>query len=257
MRESGTNNYSFVNAGTAGTLTATDDLANIIESGSGAGTGIFAAGATFTASAGSVTLTNALNNFGGVAVQIVSSGNSSITDVNAVTTLADGTVVGGNLTVTNTNANGVIKDGGSSSTITVTGLFAALAATGGTGDLVFTGSNSTFGSIELQAGSGASQLLDNASLILAPSSHVVGATSLTSAGNITTSGTGGSSFGSSLALIASGSIVISNPINVSAGLTVDAITGPTNLSFLSKTANLNGVSVVNAGNTSNYTGPSP
>jgi fibronectin-binding autotransporter adhesin len=258
VRESGTNNYSVVTAGTAGTLTAVDDLASIIESGSGAGTGIFAAGGSFTASSGAVTLTNALNNFGGAAVKITTgTGNASLTDVNATTVLADGTSVGGSLTVTNSNTNGVIRDAGSSSTITVTGLFAALAATGGTGDLVFTGSNSTFGSIELQGGSGATQLLDNTSMILAPSSHVVGPTSLTSAGNITTSGVGGSSFGNTLSLVASGSIVITNPINVVGVLTVDAIAGPTNLSFLSKTANLNGLTTVNAGNASNYTGPSP
>lgn len=255
IQEAGTDNYVSIKAGTAGSLTATDATANIIETGN---TGIVAGGgASFTASAGSITLGATGNNFGGLPVLLVTTGNAAITDANGTLQLADQTNVGGNLTATETLANGIIKDGGSSSTITVTGNLAALAPTAGTGYDQFVGSNSTFGGVELQAGTGTSSLLDNGNLILNPSSRVGGPTTITSAGNITTAGTGGSNFANSLTLVASGSIVVTNAINVGAGLTVDAIAGPTNLSFLSKTANLNSIAVTNAGNTSNYTGPSP
>jgi hypothetical protein len=263
IREAGTNNYASVTAGT-GTFAAVDDLANIIETGN---TGFVSVGtSSFTATAGSITLGATGNAFGGNAIQLVTAtgtGSASVTDSSTTTVVATGTNIGGNLTVTNTANNGVIRDSGSSSTITVTGnlnLLALVTNSGGgasTGDIQFTGSNSTFGAVYLTAGNSASQLLDNASMVILPSTHLAGNSTLTSSGNISTTGTGGSNFGGTLSLIASGSIIISNPMNVTGQLTVDALAGPTNLSFLSKTANLNGNTPANAGNATNYTGPSP
>lgn len=263
VREAGTNNYLSVKTGTAATssFTAVDDNSNIIET---ANLGIIAGGgASFTAKAGSITLNATGNNFSAQPILLVTApgtGAAAVTDANGALVLADGTNVGGNLTATETGANGTISDNGASSTITVGGTLALMAPTAGTGSVTFSGSNSTFGALEVQAGSGASSLLDNGPLVLVPGSRLTGAgssLSLTSGGNITTSGTGGSNFAGSVKLIASGSIVITNSFYVGAGLTVDAIAGPTNLSFLSKTGDLNSIAVVNAGSTSNYTGPSP
>jgi filamentous hemagglutinin family protein len=264
ITEAGTSNYTTVN--TAGGALVAVSNANIIEAATAvAGSGIFTGtGTSFTTATGSITVTNGNNNFGDTAVQLVASGNASLTDVNAVATiLADQTNVTGNLTVSNPTAGAVIRDAGASSTITVGGTFAALGSTAGAGYDQFVGAASTFGAVELQAGLGGgtpttqTQLLDNGNLALAPGSNVKGAVTLTSAGNITTTGTGGSTFGNTVELVAAGGITISNPLYITGVLTVDGIAGPTNLSFLSKVANLNNQITVNAGNASNYTGPSP
>jgi uncharacterized protein DUF5649 len=258
ITETGTSNYTSVS--TAGGALVAVSNTNIVE---GAATGGIQSGAgtTFTTSTGSINLTNPNNNFGNTAVQIIASGNAAFTDINATgTILADQTNVTGNLTVTNPTSGAYIKDAGSSSTITVGGTFAALGKTSGAGYVLFVGAASTFGAVEIQAGTGGaitSSLLDNGPLALAPGSSVAGPLALTSAGNITTIGTGGSTFNGTLQLVASGSIVISNPLYITGVLTTDAIAGPTNLSFLSKVANLNNQTPVNLGNTTNYVGPSP
>jgi hypothetical protein len=261
VRETGTNNYTGVLTGTGGNFTALDDAGNITETGT---TSKIQVGGTasLTATLGAVTLnsTGNTNAFTG-AVFISAPGNSSITDTigtagNGII-LADGTTVTGNLTVTETGNGGSMKDSGSLSTITVGGTFAALETGTGASSVVFSGINSTFGAVQLKAGSGTSSLLDNGPLVLVQGSIVGGPLTLTSATNITTSGPGGSTFGSTVNLVASGSIVISSPVYITGVLTVDAIAGPTNLSFLSTVANLNNQTVVNAGNASNYTKPSP
>ncbi|MGD1031917.1 MAG: filamentous hemagglutinin N-terminal domain-containing protein [Opitutaceae bacterium] len=258
VRETGTNNYISVKTGTALTsiFTATDDTANIIETGN---LGIIAGGgASFTAKSGSITLNATGNSFNGKAVLLsTGSGNAAITDSFGALVFADGTNVGGNLTATETGANGTITDSGALSTVTVGGTFAILAPKAGTGSITFVGDASTFGSVEVQAGSGTSSLLDNANLVLVPGTVVNGPITLTSSGNITTSGVGGSNYNSTLELVANGSIVITNPTYITGGLSVDAIAGPTNLSFLSILSNLNGIKPTNLGNASNYTGASP
>jgi hypothetical protein len=258
VRETGTDNYTSVNTGTnvTSTFTAVDDTANIIETGN---TGIISGGgASITAKSGSITLNATGNSFGGKAVFLnTGSGAAAITDSFGSIVFADGTNVGGNLTVKETGANGTITDSGALSTVTVGGTFAILAPEAGTGSITFVGDASTFGSVEIQAGSGSSSLLDNTNLVLVPGSVLNGPTVLTSSGNITTSGVGGSNYNSTLELVANGSIVISNPTYIIGTLSTDAIAGPTNLSFLSKLSNLNGITPVNLGNTSNYTGPSP
>lgn len=261
IRETGTNHYVFVKTGTAGNFTAVDDSSSIIQD-SGVGTGIFVGGATsLSAATGSITLANALNNFGGGGIKVVTAntilGNASITDTNALTLVSTGTNVGGNLAITNSAANGVIRDAGSAASIRVGGNLDLLAPTAGIGYIQFTGSNSTFGGVQITAGSGTSNLLDNASLVILGGTNVVGSTALTSSGNITTNGTGAYSFGGSLTLVASGKIVLSNRINVATGLTVDALAGPTDLSLLSLAGNLGGITVTNLGNATNYFGPGP
>jgi filamentous hemagglutinin family protein len=263
VREGGTNHYTYVNTGTAGNFTAVDDTANIIQD-SGGGTGFFVGGtASFSAVSGTITLNDSLNTFGGangngiVAITGPGAGNASITDSSALTIVGSGTNVGGNLTITTNGANGVIRDSGSAAAVKVTGTLAALAPTAGSGYVQFTGSNDTFGSIQLTAGSTATNVLDNAPLVLLAGTNVQGPASITSSGSITTVGAGTTTFAQSLTLVAGGKIVITIPISVHNGLTVDSLTGPTDLSLLSLLNNLNSIPVVNLGSTSSYFGPKP
>jgi len=265
VRESGTNHYTSVKTGGVGgagggNFTAVDDLGDIIQD-SGAGTGLLVGGTTsLSVAKGNIILNDPLNNFNASGVQLVTApgtGNASITDVNVLTILASGTNVGGNLTVTNTTANAVIRDTGSASTITVKGTLSLLAPTAGSGFVQLTGSNSTFGSFLGTAGLSASNILDNSSLVLLGGTHLAGSAAFTSSGDITTNTAGALNFGGSLTLVAAGKIVLTNAVNVVAGLTVDAVAGPTDLSLLSLAGNLGGIAVVNSGNTSNYFGPRP
>ena len=260
IREAGTNHYIIVKTGSAGNFTAVDDTSSIIQD-SGAGTGLFIGGATsLTAANGTITLGNVLNNFNAGGIQVAtgtSLGNASITDVNPLTVIATGTNVGGNLTVTNLGTNGVVRDSGAAASVKVTGNFDVLAPTAGTGFVQFTGSSDSFGGLQITAGLGTTNILDNSSLVLLAGTNVAGGAALTSSGNITTSAVGTTTFGSSLTLVATGKIVITNRINVAAGLTVDSLSGPTDLSLLSLAGNLGGIAVVNLGNATNYFGPAP
>jgi hypothetical protein len=262
VRETGTNHYTVVKTGTAGNFSAVDDAANIIQD-AGGGTGFIVGGtSSFSTLNGSITLNDALNNFGAGGIKLITSpsiivGNASITDSNALTIVSNGTNVGGNLTITNTSANGVIRDGGAASLITVGGNFDLLAQTGGTGFVQFTGGNSTFGGVLVTAGSGISYVLDNESMVILGGTDVAGSAAFATSGNLTTDFTGTYIFGGSLTLTATGKIVMEDRIHVTSGLTVDATAGPTDLSILSLAADLAGVAVVNLGNTSNYFGPGP
>jgi filamentous hemagglutinin family protein len=261
VRETGTNHYTLVKTGTAGNFSAVDDAANIIQD-SGAGTGFFVGGtSSFSALAGSITLANALNNFGGSGIKLVTApsivGNASITDSNALTIISNGTSVGANLVITNNAANGVIRDGGAASLITVTGNLDLLAPVAGNGFVQFTGGNSTFGGVLITAGTGISYVLDNTSMVVLGGTHVAGSLALATSGNLTTDFTGTYIFGGSLTLTATGKIVMEDRINVTSGLTVDSTAGPTDLSILSLANNLGGIAVTNLGNASNYFGPGP
>ncbi|MGD1031916.1 MAG: filamentous hemagglutinin N-terminal domain-containing protein [Opitutaceae bacterium] len=261
VRETGTNHYTVVKTGTTGNFTALDDASTIIED-SGAGTGLFVGGATsLSTPAGSILLANPLNNFGAGGIKLVTAstiiGNATITDSNALTIISNGTSVGGNLIITNNNANGVIRDGGAASLITVTGNLDLLGQTGGTGFVQFTGGNSTFGGVLITTGSGISYVLDNESMVILGGTDVAGSLALATSANLTTDFTGTYIFGGSLTLTATGKIVMEDRINVANGLTVDSTNGPTDLSILSLAHNLNNIAVTNIGNASNYFGPGP
>jgi filamentous hemagglutinin family protein len=262
VRETGTNHYTSVKTGTAGNFSAVDDAANIIQD-SGGGTGFIVGGtSSFSTLNGSITLNDTLNNFGAGGIKLITSplitvGNANITDSNALTIVSNGTNVGGNLVITNTSANGVIRDGGAASLITVGGNFDLLAPTAGTGFVQFTGGNSTFAGVLVTAGSGISYVLDNESMVILGGTDVAGSAAFATSANLTTNFTGTYIFGGSLTLTATGKIVMEDRIHVAAGLTVDATAGPTDLSILSLANDLGGIAVVNLGNTSNYFGPGP
>jgi hypothetical protein len=113
--------------------------------------------------------------------------------------------------------------------------------------------SNTFGNIKVTSAGGT--IVENTAISLAPGSVVTGAMTFTSYGDISTVGTGGSTYQNSLRLNAQGNILISNPISVAAILTVNA-TGTADLSTLSKTGNLNNLDPVNLGNAAGYTAPS-
>ena len=97
--------------------------------------------------------------------------------------------------------------------------------------------------------------MENATLNLAAGSVASGNTSLTSSGNIVTSGAGGGTFQGTLALNASGSITVGIPIFVANGLTFRSL-GAVDLSALSLAGNLNNIAPINLG-ASSYKAPSP
>ena len=151
-------------------------------------------------------------------------GNAVIEDSSATTILGSGTNVGGNLTIENIATNGIIRDSGAASALTVIGDLSLLAPTAGTGFVQLTGNSDSFGGLAITDGTGLTNVLDSSSLILLTASptlvfpapattiagvsvHLGGNAAITSSGAITTSGTGTMTFGGSLTLGASKSIV--------------------------------------------------
>src|SRR5208283_1362229 len=101
---------------------------------------------TLSAAKGAVTLNSANNTFGnGNAVTVTALSNSSITDKAVITLVGDGSAVTGNLTVTNSAANGIIKDAGTAYGITVGGTADFILNGAGIGYVQLTDANDTFG----------------------------------------------------------------------------------------------------------------
>ena len=248
ITESGVMNLLSINTGSTGKFTATSENASIIQSGTG-GITVGAAGVTSLTAVSGVALNTATtsNNFGGGAITINTAGNVTLQDANAVTTLGGGTTIGGTMTLKN-SAAGLIKD--SPGTIAVNGnvLFDDAGGTVSIGS-----SSATFGAIQFRAKD--VTIVENATLNLAAGSVASGNTSLTSSGNIVTSGAGGGTFQGTLALNASGSITVGIPIFVANGLTFRSL-GAVDLSALSLAGNLNNIAPINLG-ASSYKAPSP
>jgi len=256
ITEAGTLNLVSVNTGTAGKLSATSEKAAIIQSGT---LPVVVGGATsLTAADAGVNLTSSTtNNFGGSTVLVTTVGNVSIADSNATTILNGASTVGGSLSLRNTAGAGTIKD--SPGTLTVSGnvLFDTSTAGNITGTVSIGSSTASLGGIQFR--SGAVTIVENATLTLLAGSVASGAVSLTSSGNIVTSGSGGGTFQNKLDLNASGSITVTNPIFVNgaagAGLTFRAL-GAVDLSALSLAGNLNSIAPTNLG-ASSYKAPTP
>jgi len=256
ITEAGTLNLVSVNTGTAGKLTATSEKASIIQSGT---LPIVVGGTTsLTAADAGVNLTSSTtNNFGGSTVLVTTVGNVSIADSNATTILNGASTIGGSLSLRNTAGAGTIKD--SPGTLTVSGNVLFYTSTAGniTGTVSIGSSTASLGGVQFR--SGTVTIVDNATLNLLAGSVASGAVSLTSSGNIVTSGSGGGTFQNKLDLNASGSITVTNPIFVNgaggAGLTFRAL-GAVDLSALSLAGNLNSIAPTNLG-ASSYKAPTP
>ena len=256
ITEAGTLNFLSVKSGTNGKLAATSEKASIIQSGTA---GLIVGGTTaLTAADAGIALNTATtsNTFGGAnGITITTAGNVSIQDANATTTIAGGTTIGGTLTVKNTQGSGKIQD--SPGNLTVNGNVLFDTTTNAASSVSIGSSNATLGAIQFR--SGAVTIVENATLNIAAGSVASGAVSLTSSGNIVTSGSGGGTFQSTLALNASGTITITNPIFVNgaggSGLTFRSLSA-VDLSALSLAGNLNSIAPTNLG-ASSYKAPSP
>jgi len=255
--EAGTLNLAQVKAGTAGKLTAISSAADIIQSSTG---GISVGGATALTSAGNISLNLAgtSNSFGGAAgISITAPGVVSIQDAATTTALAGGTTIGGALTLKNNAAglNGQIRD--LPGTIVVRGDVWFDTGTTAASSVTIGSSNITLGAVKFN--SGTVTIVENDNLNIAPGSVASGPVSLTSSGNIITSGAGGGTFQNTLTLNATGSITVTNPIFVvgagTSGLVFRAL-GAVNLGALSLAGNLNGIAPTSLG-ASTYTPPSP
>jgi hypothetical protein len=237
-----------------GKLTATSEKAAIIQSG----TLPIAVGGTtsLTAADAGITLGTTTNTFGGAnGITITTVGNVTVKDSSAITTLAGGSTIGGSLSLYNTLGTGQIKD--SPGTLTVSGNVLFDTTTALASSVSIGSSTATLGAVQFR--SGTVTIVENATLNLLAGSVASGAVSLTSSGNILTSGSGGGTFQNKLDLNASGSITVTNPIFVNGaagvGLTFRAL-GAVDLSALSLAGNLNSIAPTNLGAAS-YKAPSP
>jgi filamentous hemagglutinin family protein len=254
VTEAGVLNFLAVNTGTAGKLNAMSENASIIQTG----TGVLNVGGatTLTASAAGITLANALNVFGGTnGILVTTAGNVSISDSNAITALAGGTTIGGTLVLKNTLGTGEIRD--LPGILTVSGAVLFDTTTNVASKINIGSSTASLGAIQFR--SGTVTIVENSTLNLAAGSVASGPVTLTSSGNIVTSGSGGGTFQSTLFLNASGNITITNPIFVNgaggSGLTFRAL-GAVDLSALSLAGNLNSIAPT-ALQYSTYKPPSP
>jgi hypothetical protein len=257
ITEAGTLNFLSVNTGTAGKLAATSEKAGIIQSGAG---GLIVGGtSTLTAAAAGINLNiGTANVFGGNnAISVTTAGNVSIQDGNATTTLAGGSTIGGSLSLKNSAGGGTIKDSPGAITVSGNVLFDTFTSGASTGTVNIGTSTASLGAIQFR--SGTVTIVENATLNLAAGSVASGPVSLTSSGNIVTSGAGGGTFQNTLSLNASGTITITNPIFVNgaagSGLTFRSLSA-VDLSALSLAGNLNSIAPTNLG-ASSYKAPSP
>lgn len=257
ITEGGTLNFAQVKAGTTGKLTAISTGGDIIQTTTG---GVQVGGATALTSSSNVTLNlvGTSNSFGGNAgIAITAPGNVSLQDASAITALAGGTTIGGSLTLKNNTAglNGAIKD--LPGTIAVAGNVWFDTGTNATSSVTIGSSSITLGAVKFN--SGTVILVENDGINIAPGTVASGPVSLTSSGNIITSGAGGGTFQNTLTLNATGSITITNPIFVvgagSVGLVFRAL-GAVNLGAVSLAGNLNGIAPTSLG-ASTYTPPAP
>lgn len=263
ITESGVLNFLTVNSGTTGKLTAVSENASIIQSGT---TGLTVGGTTSLTAATGITLNTptTTNVFGGAnGIMISTPGNVSIQDAAAVTALAGGTTIGGAATIKNTFATGgeirdltgVITIGGNVFLDTGT-VYNAVTDVGARINL----GNSTLSLGAIRFNSGKVSIFESTTLNLAAGSFALGSVTLSTNGNIVTSGAGGATFQNTLQLSANGSITISNPFTVlgsnGVGLTFRSL-GAVDLSTLSLAGNLNNIAPTNLGAPGGYKPPSP
>jgi hypothetical protein len=260
IKEFGGNNIVSVNTGTGGSFKTTSEQSIILETGNA---GVRVGGAvTLAAPNGSITFNATGNAFTGHTLVVTTTGNAAVTDSSATTVLGDGTNVTGNLTVSNTSANGVIQDNGTTGNITVGGVGAFLVPTSGTGDINFTGANNSIAGVELKAGTGTTTFYDNVSLSVAPGTVVSGPANVSSGGSISITQSGPVTFASTLSLNANGNITVSDTsalFNQRVTAVVTGATSDVNLSALSLSTNFNNVapSITTSNNATYYQAPAP
>jgi filamentous hemagglutinin family protein len=184
---------------------------------------------TLTAANGSITLNNASNNLQQVVA--TAKGDVTLVDLGGLQ-INGGTTVGGKLSV---KSSGTINDFG---VITVAG-----QSTFDAPWISILNPNSSYGSLVFKGGN--VNFVQNGDVKLAAGSLTTGSVTIESAkGSITS--TGASTFQGNLTLISSKDITFIDPSMILGTFTVNA-PGTSDLSVLSKAANLNGLTPVNAG----------
>ena len=256
LREGGTINLKAVNTGNVATSTLklTSVGGAILSSATPlAAKAIVVGGPTTLISATDVALTttDVANNFGGQNITITAPGNVSIQDNQTNTVIAGGSTIGGTLTVKNDNAAGTIKDSPGALNVFGNASFQTNAA----GSINISASTATFGAIKFNSGNVSIAEATTLNMAAGSTSAAGSTVSLSSGGDIVTTGLGGGSFGGTLSLNANGNITVSNPIYVAQGLTFRAL-GAVNLSALSLTGNLANIAPTNLGAAS-YVPPAP
>lgn len=244
---------------TTGTLTATSEAGNIMDStrtgvaanyiaGNTATPGTTAIGAaTFSAPNGNVNLTLSGSNYSSVG--FTTTGNVAITDGFQNTTLSTSTI-GGTLDVTNLAAGATI---GQSGVLKVTG---NVAFTTNAGGIVLSNSSNEFGAIRFVAGAPGVILTENTTLNLRGGSISTGPVQFNTNADFVTSGPGGSSFTNNLTISALGTIIPSAGSLLVTGTFQVFSPSTKDLSALSKSGNLANRDPVNVG-TGTYVPPSP
>ena len=198
-----------------------------------------------TASNGNINLagqaTNQLEGIGST-ITLSTGGNATVLETNSLTTIAAGSKIGGNLSITNAKNNASVRDQGGVTAIVVSGI-ASLNATGTNGTINFAGSNNSFGGLSLRGTTADVYAVGN--FILAPGSAVTSAVLIsTNGGNFTTAGLGGSTYGYLTISTNLGNVTISNQTSITSGLSINAPLGTVNLSGLSSSVDLHGLTPV-------------
>jgi hypothetical protein len=213
-------------------------------------------GSSIFNAAGQISLTNPSNKLSantgtGSTVTLNSGGNATINNIAAFTILGNGTYVGGNLSVTDPTLNAMIMDQSGISGIAVTGIASFLATAG---SINLSGTNNSLGGL-LTKSTGSNNVRVAGNLVLVPgSADAYGY--FTSGGNITTSGSGGSSYTYLTLTTSLGSVTISNPMSITGSLTINAPLGTVNLAGLSASVDLKGT-VTPTVTAATYIPPSP
>ena len=215
--------------------------------------GIVAGGyANFTATTGNISLTQSGSAYNTALITLVSAGNASIGSNDANMYLGATTNVQGNLTVTLPNTNSSLYD----QSITTSGLYVGGIFTSISKNLSFANYLDQIGGLFTTSG-GTNQVNVRGNLSLIAGS-TAGNAYYTASGNITNTNTLGlaaSSFNTLTLATSIGNVTIGGPVSITGLFTVYAPLGTVNLSNLSKSVDLKGVSPTVTSST--YLPPNP
>jgi hypothetical protein len=255
IAETATSTYNMV---TSKLWTATSASGDIITATNN--TSLSTVGATLSATTGNINLTgfSGGTNYGNGAITVTAPlGNVTLLDVNTLgTVIGSGSKVGGNLSVTNNTSTGslAIQDVTTGSGISVTGIASFTALNG---SIFLANSSDAFGGLYGYTNFSKSFTASvTGPLVIQPGSQS-GTASLTATGNISNAGLVAADTFTTLTLVSTAgtSVTLTDPLKVTAGLTVYAPGANVNLAGLSKSIDLNGVSPLIT--SSSNTAPTP
>jgi filamentous hemagglutinin family protein len=254
IKEAGTMNFANV---AAGSLTATADGGDIIDTQIGGVGSIVVTGAT-TLTANNIALDIATNNFAsgaGTGVKLVTSGDATLVDAGGLLLLG-GTYVGGKGSFTST---GTISDFG---VLKIVGTLYLESSSAGAA-ISLTNPANEFGTITFKStGTGTTMIVESATIKLGTGLQSgVGAVTLQSVnGEILTDSTltGGSNFAGAVTLYSNDNVTVTHPWTIAGLFTINTPAGKVvDLGGISKLANLGGVAPTVVGGTLKAGTPTP